>query len=168
VSERLSSACEALGVTDRGSLRVALNAAREATAAEPSPLAARVGADEIDFAESVRDALRDFKLPHRLATNPLAGAGASMEERADSVRDRLRAAADAAFGPSPGEQLMRSVLVRGYLDPAPSHEEAADELHISRSTYFRRLREATDRLAEYLETAAQSGSVEPRAGRTLR
>ena len=94
--------------------------------------------------------------------------GASLEERAESVRDRLRSAADAAFGPAPGEQLMRSVLVRGYLDPAPSHEEAADELHISRSTYFRRLREATDRLAEYLETEARSSSVEPRAGRTLR
>jgi predicted DNA-binding protein (UPF0251 family) len=42
------------------------------------------------------------------------------------------------------------VLVRGYVDPAPSHEQAAAELHVSRSTYFRRLKVAADRVAQYL------------------
>ncbi len=42
------------------------------------------------------------------------------------------------------------MLRRGYLDPAPTHEAAADELHLSRSAYFRRLRVATERLAEHL------------------
>ncbi len=45
---------------------------------------------------------------------------------------------------------MRRVLVRGYLDPAPSHELAADELSLSRSTYFRRLKHAAERVASYL------------------
>jgi len=42
------------------------------------------------------------------------------------------------------------VLTRGYLDPAPSHEVAADELNLSRAAYFRRLKQASERLAEYL------------------
>ena len=42
------------------------------------------------------------------------------------------------------------MLVRGYLEPAPSHERAAAELHLSRSSYFRRLRVASERVADTL------------------
>ena len=35
---------------------------------------------------------------------------------------------------------MREVLVRGYIEPAGSQEEAARELNMSRTAYFRRLR----------------------------
>jgi hypothetical protein len=45
---------------------------------------------------------------------------------------------------------MRRVLARGYLDPAPSHEQAADELNLSWAAYFRRLKLASERLAEFL------------------
>jgi hypothetical protein len=47
------------------------------------------------------------------------------------------------------------VLVRGYLDPAASHELAADELHLSRSAYFRRLKTASRRVAEHLNANAR-------------
>jgi hypothetical protein len=40
--------------------------------------------------------------------------------------------------------------VRGYITPAASHEQAAHELNLSRSAYFRRLSVAADRVAEYL------------------
>jgi predicted DNA-binding protein (UPF0251 family) len=43
--------------------------------------------------------------------------------------------------------------VYGYLDPLRSHEEAASRLCLSRAAYFRRLRTAVERLAEYLTTA---------------
>jgi hypothetical protein len=66
------------------------------------------------------------------------------------VRELLRDAAANAFGDSENERLLRRVLERGYLDPAPSHELAADELHLSRSAYFRRLRTATARVADYV------------------
>ena len=39
---------------------------------------------------------------------------------------------------------------RGYLDPAVSHEQAADELALSRAAYFRRLRAAAERIAGFL------------------
>jgi hypothetical protein len=97
----------------------------------------------------VRDALRELRVPHRLARSPLAR-GSGTEQRAAFVRALLTAAIDEAFGDTAGERLLRDVLVRGYLDPAPSHELAADELHLSRSAYFRRLRSATERLAEHL------------------
>ena len=61
----------------------------------------------------------------------------------------LTAAAE-AFGDSETEKLLYSVLVAGYLEPLRSHEEAASKLCMSRAAYFRRLRTAVERLAEYL------------------
>jgi hypothetical protein len=97
----------------------------------------------------VRDALRDLRVPHRLALSPLA-VGDDTPARAASVAEQLARAAEEAFGTTDDERQLHAVLVRGYLDPAPSHELAADELHFSRSAYFRRLRSATLRLAEHL------------------
>jgi hypothetical protein len=104
-------------------------------------------------AEAVRAALRAFTLSGELARSPLA-VGRGVEARAESVRERLRAAADGAFGDSAAEQQLREVLVQGYLDPAPSHELAADALNVSRSAYFRRLRAAVDRVTAYVAADA--------------
>jgi hypothetical protein len=101
------------------------------------------------YAEQVRDALRSLDRPAELAASPLAR-GEGVEERAESVRALLATAVEAAFGSQPPERLLRDVIVRGYLDPAPSHEAAAEELFLSRSAYFRRLKQAVERVAEYL------------------
>jgi hypothetical protein len=103
--------------------------------------------------DALREALRDFQLPHRLAANALAR-GEGTDERAASVRALVEEAAQRAFADSEEERLLRRVLVRGYLDPAPSRELAASELHMSRSSYFRRLRTATERVAEYVRARA--------------
>jgi hypothetical protein len=100
-------------------------------------------------AEEVRHALRSLKRPVELASSPFA-AGEGVERRAESVRTLLSDAAEKAFGDDPSDRLLRDVLVRAYLDPADSHELAAEELHLSRTAYFRRLRQAVERLAEYL------------------
>src|SRR5262249_16134473 len=100
-------------------------------------------------AEAVRAALRDLHKPVELARNPLAR-GTTPVERAESVRDRVRAAIDQAFGESPDEQLLRSVLERGYLAEDTSLESAAVELHLSRATFFRRLKRAVDRVVAVL------------------
>ena len=42
------------------------------------------------------------------------------------------------------------LLVHGYLDPASNHEQAAYDLNLSRAAYFRRLKQASKRVAEYL------------------
>ncbi len=98
---------------------------------------------------AVREALRNFRVPHQLARSPLAR-GATPQERAESVRRLLRDAAERAFGDSDNEQLLRKVLTKGYLDPAPSHEHAAIRLCLSRAAYFRRLRTAVERVAEHI------------------
>jgi hypothetical protein len=104
--------------------------------------------------EDVREALRNLGVPHKLAASPLAR-GETLEERAASVRALLAATAERAFGDTPNEQLLRRVLVRGYLEPAASHEQAADELALSRAAYFRRLRAAAERVAELLTRPAR-------------
>lgn len=107
-------------------------------------------------AEDVREALHNLDRPLDLAASPLA-TGTTPGERGDSVRALLHEAAASAFGESPDEELLRRVLVRGCLDPAPSHELAADELNVSRATYFRRLRAASQRVAEWV-IASRDGS----------
>ena len=69
---------------------------------------------------------------------------------AASARAEVQDAVVSAFGDSPAERLLRRIVQRGYLDPSGSHELAADELHVSRATYFRRLRTASQRVADYL------------------
>lgn len=117
--------------------------APEPPAAAPAPVVDR---------ELVRDALRNFHVPHALAASRLAH-GDTPEQRAESVRAMLRAAADVAFGDSPNERLLKRVLTLGYLEtnPArPSHEQIAYDLALSRAAYFRRLRVAADRVADHL------------------
>lgn len=104
--------------------------------------------------EAVRDALRNFRVPSVLVRSPLA-TGSKPDERVEAVRQVLRDAADRAFGESENERLLQRVLVRGYLEPAQSHEQTAFELSLSRAAYFRRLRVAAERVAEYV---VQNGS----------
>ncbi len=103
---------------------------------------------EID-AESVRAALRNFQVPHELARSPLAS-GAGPDQRAESVRSLLRDAAERAFGDSENERLLKRVLVCGYIEAATSHEQVALDLSLSRAAYFRRLRVASERVANYV------------------
>lgn len=106
--------------------------------------------------ETVREVLKNFRVPRELARSPLA-AGTTVQERAESVRRLVRDGARQAFGDSETEKLLHSVLVFGYLDPLRSHEEAASRLCLSRAAYFRRLRTAVERLAEYLAAAPPLG-----------
>jgi hypothetical protein len=100
--------------------------------------------------EAVREALRNYASRSGLAASDLAPAAGSSAVRADAVRARIDEAVERAFGRSPEEELLRRVLVRGYLEPAGSQEQAAHELNMSRTAYFRRLREAVERVAERL------------------
>jgi hypothetical protein len=115
---------------------------------EPWVAPADRGAD----AESVRNALKSFHRPSELAASPLAS-GADAEARAASVRVLLERAVGEAFGESADEQLQRQTLELGYFDASYTHEGAADKLHLSRAAYFRRLRQAVDRVAEWLLTS---------------
>jgi hypothetical protein len=129
--------------------------------AQPEPVVADPG--------TVRQALKDFRVPRELARSPLA-TGTAVLERAESVRNLLRKAAEEAFGDSESEKLLYRVLVAGYIEPMRSHEEAASKLCLSRAAYFRRLKTAVVRLAEHMaaaphhgggSSADQSGCLEP-------
>jgi AAA ATPase domain len=142
--------------------------------ADGSPQALRTAADAARFEpgsgsrgrlepDVVRDALRCLHVPAELARSPLAR-GYGLAQRAASVRTLIREAAEHAFGDSHDERLLRRVLVRGYLDPAPSHELAAAELHVSRATYFRRLKVASERVTAYVTAAAAPAGPPQRTG----
>jgi len=103
--------------------------------------------------ETVREILKNFRVPRELARSPLAH-GSSVQERAEWVQWLVWRAADEAFGDSENEKLLRSVLIAGYLKPMRSHEEAASKLLLSRAAYFRRLRTAVERLAEHMAAGA--------------
>jgi hypothetical protein len=97
-----------------------------------------------------RETLRSFRDPLALAESPLA-TGADRRTRAESVRALVLQAVERAFDDSVEDQLLRSVLEIAFLDPrGGGHARAMRELHISRRTYFRRLSEATARLALHL------------------
>ncbi|WCB93268.1 hypothetical protein DSM104299_01978 [Baekduia alba] len=139
-----------LGLGAPGPVRLGPDAAPLASVIfEDDGVGAVDGSREPVTAEVVREALRSLNQPLELAASPLAS-GATTEERAAAVRAEVADAVANAFGDSPDEQLLRRIVQRGYLDPSGSHELAADELHVSRATYFRRLRSASQRVAEYL------------------
>lgn len=106
---------------------------------------------------AVRDALRCYGSPGRLVDSPLAvagdpdaGIGSTPATRAERLRARIDEAVSEAFGSSAEEMLLRRVLTRAYLDPAPTHEAAAAELNLSRTAYFRQLKIAVERVAAQL------------------
>jgi hypothetical protein len=98
--------------------------------------------------DTVKEALRNLDRPLELARSPLAH-GQTVAERAESVRALVVAAAAGAFGATPAERLLHDVIVERYLGEPTTHERTAERLHVSRSTYFRHLGVAVDRLAEY-------------------
>lgn len=105
--------------------------------AQPAPAA-------IDKA-SVRAALRDYQRPQLLATNPLGGElpGA---QRIDSIRTQIDDAIEREFGSSAVDRELREILIEAYLSPTALHDAAVLRLGLSRTTYFRRLRLAVDRV----------------------
>ncbi len=99
---------------------------------------------------AVREALRCYATQQCPAPMALVPAEGTPAERIAALRARIDAAVAAAFGSSPRERLLRQVLVRAYIEPASTHEQAASELHLSRSAYFRHLRAAVERLSTHL------------------
>lgn len=105
---------------------------------------------------TVREAFRAYGVPADLAKSPLAS-GEGVAARSASVREALAEAVDHAFGATPGDELTRTALRRGYLERSATHEAVAESLHLSRAAYFRRLRRGCERVAAYLSARAERG-----------
>ncbi len=113
---------------------------------------------ESAFADAVWDALRMYRQPARLRQNPLlrarllveeAGLDADEPTRIETLRRLIESAASLMTDSSRDEKLYR-VLVRTYLNPADSQEQAAELLNLPFSTYRRYLKKAIHRVAEHL------------------
>ena len=125
--------------------------------AAPDPADALVVLSEDAFGDAVRDALKAYARPHRLAANPLL--------RARLVRDRLvrdgggdpvealRALiADAAamLQDGPRDRPYHDALDATYLSPAPTQALAAERLDLPFSTYRRHLGRGVEHVAAAL------------------
>ena len=111
---------------------------RETGAAPPTALPA----SDIDPVALVR-LLRD---PAGLAAGH-EWLGAAPSDRLDALRERVTRALD-VFSDTDTDRTDRAIVEAAYLGDGAPHEVIARRLHLSRTTYFRRLQAATDRLAE--------------------
>lgn len=115
-----------------------------------------------DFAEAVKDALRDFQSLPALAGSPLlrsrlaaeAGGGAPA---ASELQRLLRSAAEGLRGSPKGEKHFRA-LEATYFTPSPTQEQAAERLGLPFSTYRYHLARGIARLTEQLWRDEVQGS----------
>lgn len=113
---------------------------------------------QTEFAEAVRDALRNFSRTSTLQGNPLlqsrlvverVAAQASKAERIVVLQNTLQEAAD-SLQSAPREAKQYRALYHTYLSPAPTHEQAADLLSLPLSTFRRHLKMGVTRMIDIL------------------
>ena len=126
--------------------------------AAPEPLLVLAQAD---FADAVRQGLRDLHRPELLARNPLrrtrlahdhagtAGTAGADEPDAAALRGLLRAAV-ARLAEHPRDDKLLRAVDRTYLRPAPTQEAAAELLGVPFSTYRRHLAQGVGRIVAWL------------------
>lgn len=98
--------------------------------------------------EVLREGLLGLRDPARLAGHPLA-IGSTRAEWADAVRRAVVVGLE-SFGETADERTLRAIIERAYLGERSGHDAVARGLYLSRSSYFRRLRTAIERLAEVI------------------
>ena len=121
------------------------------TLATPPP---QVALSEPEFADAVRQALKQLRRPELLAHSPLL--------RSRCLRDRseqeptpallqatLRAGAE-MLSASPRTQKFHRVLWHSYFEPAPTQEDAAELLDLPFSTYRHQLGRAVEQIVGWL------------------
>ena len=135
--------------------------------AAPEPLLVLAQAD---FADAVRQGLRDLHRPELLARNPLrrtrlahdhagtAGTAGADEPDAAALRGLLRAAVERLAEHPRDDKLLRAVD-RTYLRPAPTQEAAAELLGVPFSTYRRHLAQGVGRIVAWLRDRELYGAA---------
>jgi DNA-directed RNA polymerase specialized sigma24 family protein len=127
---------------------------RELVREPAEPVAPLLVLSQADFAEAVRQALRDFSRPGRLETNPLLRTRLVVEEpgpapTVEKLRALLLDAARSLTG-NPKDQKLHLAIRHTYLDPAETQEQAAERLGLPFNTYRYRLARGTERITERL------------------
>lgn len=121
---------------------------------EDKPTAPLVVLSEPEFADAVRQALRDYTRPDLLVTNPLMRSRVGVETAAMAVspatlQTLLREAA-ATLTTNPKDEKLYRAIRRTYLDPAPTQERAAELLDLPFSTYRYHLTNGIERITTWL------------------
>lgn len=116
--------------------------------------------DATQFAVAVREALRDLNSPDQLAQNqlmrsrlislPLTGNASDITPPVTTLQAILREAVESLNGPNPRRLRGYRALCHTYLTPAPTQEEAAQQLDLPFSTYRRHLAEGITAVADKL------------------
>jgi len=130
-------------------------------AVEPAPAPSGAGArapvvvlSRPEFAAAVRRALRDLAHPASLAASPLLRSRVAIEHGGGTptpatLQALLREAAEVLRADPRDEKLYRAVR-RAYLEPAATHELAAESLGLPFSTYRYQLAGGLTRLTDWL------------------
>lgn len=129
-----------------------------ATDLKPEDLANRsaplVVLSEPEFKDAVKDALRSYTRPDKLAQNPLLRSRLVTDsETGEGSVERLQALVletAAALRSNPKDGKGYRALLRTYLEPAASQEIAAELLNLPFSTYRRHLKAAVERVTDLL------------------
>jgi hypothetical protein len=123
---------------------------------------------EVEFAQAVHTALRDYARPDLLRGNPLlrsrlvlekAGMSANEAERISALRGLVRDVAD-SLQQSPRDTKFYRPLYHTYLQPAPTQEQAAELLDLPFSSFRRHLKSGITRVTEIL-WSQEIGILEP-------
>jgi hypothetical protein len=146
--------------------------AMQADVAASHPAAAGTVLSREEFAEAVREALRDLMRPVALGSNPLlrsrlvldrAGVDATIPARVAAFQGLLKDTLD-GLRTSPRDAKEYRALYHTYLRPAPNQERAAELLGWSFSTFRRHLKAGVLQVTERLwsrEVAGPSDKAGP-------
>jgi hypothetical protein len=112
------------------------------------------GLSRDEFVAAVRQALRDYTRPDRLAASPLlrsrlVGGAAGQGGTPDALRARLREAAETLTA-NPRDLKLHRALWHTYFVPATTQEAAAELLGLPFNTYRYQLANGIERVAEWL------------------
>jgi hypothetical protein len=116
----------------------------------PAPMLALSHAE---FAEAVREALKDLHRDAALAASPLLSARIARDRSEEPAPGALRELifdAVASLRADPRDEKLARALVRTYLRPAGTQEAAAELLDLPFSTYRRHLKRGVERVTELL------------------
>ena len=125
---------------------------------KPVPAEPVIVLSAAEFSGAIRQALQDFTRPNLLSSNPLLRSRLVTErvdpdpksgDRVDALRALLRETASTLQSNPRDEKLYRA-LDHTYFHPAPTQENAAEQLDLPFSTYRRHLTAGIQRLTDML------------------
>jgi hypothetical protein len=109
---------------------------------------------QAEFAEAVRQALRDYARPDRLATNPLMRtrlvADTINQTASPATLQALLREAVAALMANPKDIKFHRAIWHTYVEPAPTQERAAELLGLPFNTYRYQLAQGIERITDWL------------------